>query len=229
MQSDEITRMDYSLHTVNIYNQHVKDYVNKFMDLDLYKDTFDSVLEILPKNATILELGCGPGNVVKYLKARRKDLDIFGIDLAPEMIKEAKRQNPDSKFEVMDIRHAGEIKQKFNAVIAAFCIPYISYDDTAKLFKSFSNLLVDDGVLYVSCMEGIRERSGFEKSSFTGKDEIYVNYYNRIEIGTWLNENKFEIDSFYTKDYPEMDGSLTTEIVFIAKKVHHLEPPSLLS
>ncbi len=210
--------MDSHLHTVNIYNKHVKDYVNKFMDLDLYKDTFDSVLEILPKNASVLELGCGPGNVVKYLKARRKDLDILGIDLAPEMINEAKRQNPDSRFEVMDLRNAGQLKQKFNAVIAAFCIPYISYDDAEQLFKEFPNLVDEEGLLYVSCMEGIRERSGFEKSSFTGDNEIYVNYYNRIEIGSWLQQNNFEIDSFYTKDYPEMDGSFTTELIFIARK-----------
>ena len=51
--------------TVDIYNQYVKEYIDKFMDLNLYKDTFDFLLKTLPKYATVLELRCGPGNVVK--------------------------------------------------------------------------------------------------------------------------------------------------------------------
>ncbi|HEX8335012.1 MAG TPA: class I SAM-dependent methyltransferase [Segetibacter sp.] len=185
----------------------------------MYKDTFDSFLELVPLNANILELGGGPGNVVKYLKSKRNDLNILGIDLAPEMIKEAERQNPDSTFELMDIRDADQIKQKFDAVIAAFCIPYISYSDAADLFRKFKNLIKGNGILYISCMEGTRERSGFEKTSFTGDNKMYINYYERSEIELWLKEQNFNIEAFYTKDYPETDGSTTTDIFCVAKKV----------
>ena len=207
------------LATVKVYNAHVKEYVSKFMDLDLYRDTFDAFLELLPTNAKILELGCGPGNVVKYLKSKRVDLDIFGIDLAPEMIKEAQRQNPDSQFEVMDIRDTGEIPQQFDAVIAAFCLPYISYDDVPALFANCRKLVVDNGLLYVSCMEGPKSRSGFEKTSFTGEDEMYINYYERSEILSLLKENGFIIEGFFTKDYPESDGSTTIDIFYLARLI----------
>ena len=156
------------LHTVNVYNDHVKEYVNRFMDLGLYRDTFDAFLELVPVNAKILELGCGPGNVVKYLRSKRSDLDIFGIDLAPEMIKEARRQNPDSKFEVMDIRDAGEISQQFDAVIAAFCLPYISYGDAPALFANCRKLVADNGVLYVSCRLASLTRMNFMERSGGG-------------------------------------------------------------
>jgi SAM-dependent methyltransferase len=61
---------DY-LHNVSIYNHHVPQYVQKFMDLGLYRESFNELLNLLPPNASILELGCGPGNVVKYLKSRK--------------------------------------------------------------------------------------------------------------------------------------------------------------
>jgi trans-aconitate methyltransferase len=206
--------MDKQLNTINIYNKHVQDYVNKFMDLQ-YKDTFDRFLELLPENATILELGCGPGNVVKYLTSKRSDLHILGIDLAPGMIEEAKKHNPGSVFKLMDIRKAGKIKEKFNAVIAAFCLPYI-YDDVDAVFKNFNNLTHHNGLLYLSCMEGTKEESGFEKTSFS--EEIYINYYEKKDIETRLKEQNFNIEAFYTKDYPETDGSVTTDLVYIAKK-----------
>jgi trans-aconitate methyltransferase len=210
--------MDNHLHTVNVYNRHVKEYVGKFMSLDLYKDTFDHLLEILPMNAHVLELGCGPGNVVKYLKAKRPDLHILGIDLAPEMIKEAERQNPGSTFRLMDVRNADQLNRNFDAVIAAFCLPYISYSDADALFRKFSNLIVDKGLLYLSFMEGTAERSGFEKTSFTGSDEMYINYYERAYIEHKLEEQHFNIESFYAKDYPETDGSVTTDLIYIATK-----------
>lgn len=210
--------MDDHLHTIEVYNRHVSEYVNKFMGLDLYKDTFASFLEYVPTNANVIELGCGPGNVVKYLKAKRPDLDFLGIDLAPEMIAEAKRQNPGSRFELMDIRNADQINQKFTAVIAAFCLPYISYNHVYALFANLEKLTVDNGILYLSCMEGTRQRSGYEKTSFTGTDEMYINYYEREEIELLLKEHDFNIQAFYTKDYPETDGSTTTDLIYISKK-----------
>ena len=211
--------MNKHQHTVNVYNQYVQEYVNRFMDLGLYRDTFDYFLELVPANAKVLELGCGPGNVVKYLKSKRADLDIFGIDLAPEMIKEAQRQNPGSRFEVMDIRDAGKIPQKFDAVIAAFCLPYISYEDVPALFANCRKLVADDGVLYVSCMEGPKSRSGFEKTSFMGEDEIYINYYERGEIELLLKANGFTIEGFFSKNYLEVDTSVTIDLFYLARLI----------
>jgi cyclopropane fatty-acyl-phospholipid synthase-like methyltransferase len=210
--------MDKHLHTVNIYNRHVREYVEKFMDLHLYKDTFDQFLEQLPLYANVLELGCGPGNVVKYLKTKRTDLEILGIDLAPEMIKEAQIQNPDAAFRLMDMRDAHELKQEFTAVVAAFCLPYISYDDVHTVFRNICNISTKNTVLYISCMEGSTNRSGWEQTSFTGEDEMYINYYERTELAGWLKDHQFDIIAFYTRDYPETDGSTTTDIIFLAKR-----------
>jgi trans-aconitate methyltransferase len=118
--------MDNCQINVSVYNQYVNEYIDRFMDLSLYKDSFSLLLKELPPGSAILELGCGPGNVVKYIKANRSDFQILGIDLAPEMIKAAKATNPDSEFKLLDIRQADEIKGHFDAVIAAFCIPYLS-------------------------------------------------------------------------------------------------------
>jgi cyclopropane fatty-acyl-phospholipid synthase-like methyltransferase len=210
--------MDNPLHNINIYNQYVPQYVQKFMDLGLYRDTFDEFMLLLPPGAGILELGCGPGNVVKYLKEKRTDLDILGIDLAPEMIKEAESQNPDARFQLMDIRDAGQLNRQFDAVVAAFSLPYISYEDVAALFRDIGHLTVANGLLYLSCMEGPKERSGWEKTSFTGDSKMHINYFERAEIEDLLKAHHFSIEQFYTKDYPEEDGSTTIDLVFIARK-----------
>jgi hypothetical protein len=67
-------------------------------------------------------------------------------------------------------------------------------------------------------MEGPPERSGFEKTSFTGDDELYITYYERGAIEARLSENGFLTEMFFTKAYPETDGSVTTDLIYIARK-----------
>jgi cyclopropane fatty-acyl-phospholipid synthase-like methyltransferase len=192
--------------------------MNRFMDLNLYKDTFSHLIDELPPSGAILELGCGPGNVVKYIKANRPDVHILGIDLAPEMVKAAKAANPDSEFKLMDIRQADKIEGHFDAVIAAFCIPYLSSEDLTGVFAQMKRLTTArKGMIYISCMEGSREKSGLEKTSFTGASELYINYYPRKQIEWLITEHGFTIKSLYLKDYSETDGSTTTDLIFIAE------------
>jgi len=34
-----------------------------------------------------------------------------------------------------------------------------------------------------------------------------------------LTENGFVMEKFYTKDYPETDGTFTTDLIYIARKI----------
>ncbi len=209
--------MDNNHNNIDIYNRHVTAYMNKFMDLDLYKDTFGYLLDVLPPGGNVLELGCGPGNVIRYIRSKRPDLQLMGIDLAPNMIEAAKKANPGVAFEVSDIRRAGEIDRVFDAVLAPFCIPYLAYADMVEVFTTMRKLTTGKkGIIYLSCMEGLEEKSGFEKTSFTGEDEMYINYYPRTAIEDLIKQNGFAVKQFYTKDYPEADGSVTTDLVYIA-------------
>ena len=42
------------------------------------------------------DLGCGPGHVARFL--RDAGADVFGLDLSPQMVEQAKRLNPDISF-----------------------------------------------------------------------------------------------------------------------------------
>lgn len=211
--------MSHHNQTVEIYNKYSKAYLDKFMHFDLYNDTFDFFLTLLPTKAHVLELGCGPGNVIRYFHDRRNDLIISGLDLAPEMLKLAKTINPEAEFEVMDLRHINKISKKYEALIAAFCLPYLSYEDLNKFFIDCSALLHHDGIMYVSCMEGPVEKSGFEKTSFTEDSDLFIYYHQADNLETLLLKNDLVTEKFYTKQYAEADGSFTTDLIYILRKV----------
>src|SRR5436305_944289 len=49
-----------------------------------------------------LDLGCGPGHSARYL--REQGVEVLGIDLSPEMVREARRLNPGIELRVGDMR-----------------------------------------------------------------------------------------------------------------------------
>jgi trans-aconitate 2-methyltransferase len=54
--------------------------------------------------ATVVDLGCGPGNLTTLLRERWPDAVIRGLDSSPEMIAKAHAVDPSITFEVADLR-----------------------------------------------------------------------------------------------------------------------------
>jgi trans-aconitate methyltransferase len=120
--------MDRYKETFETWNNIASIYEDKFMKLDLYNDTYDYICNSITKQkAKLLEIGCGPGNITKYLLSQRPDFDIFGIDIAPNMIELAKKNNPTAKFAVMDSRQINRLETKYDGIIGGFCLPYLSH------------------------------------------------------------------------------------------------------
>ncbi len=205
--------------TIETYNKAANRYQDKFMEMDLYNDTFDTFCRLIEKkNAAIFEIATGPGNVTSYLFSKRPDFRIFGIDLAPNMITLAKINNPQADFQVMDCKDISIIDRKFDGVMCGFCMPYLSKEEVKRLISDISECLEPSGIFYLSTMEGEYEKSGFETTSFSGEDRVYIYYHQADYVTDCLTESGFEIVDIQRKDYPEPDGTFLTDLIIIAKK-----------
>lgn len=204
--------------TFNTWNKVASLYQDNFMDLDLYDDTYDLFCKLIKKEgARVFEIGCGPGNVTKYLLTKRPDLHIEGIDVAPNMIELAKKNNPSACFSVMDCRKIDELTDKFDAVMCGFCMPYLSKDDCAKMIKDCAALLNDKGVLYFSAIEDDYSKSGYEINSVG--DKMYIYYHEASYLEEYLKENNFELIELKRKEYMKNGKLHSIHMIFIAKKL----------
>ncbi len=211
--------MDNSLHAANIFNKHATQYQDKFMDTSMYHDTFDLFCGLIKnQNSEILELACGPGNITRYLLYRRPDFKILGLDLAPNMVRLAKANNPQADFELMDCRDIYKIPKKYDAVMCGFCLPYLSKPETMDLIKDASLILKPGGVLYLSTMEDDYSKSGLRKGS--AGDEIYMHYYREADLVEILQNNHFTTAHLQRKQYQEKPDQMTTDMIIIAVKNH---------
>lgn len=204
--------------TITTYDALAKAYQDKFMDLDLYDDTYDAFCSLMRQSSpSILEIGCGPGNITRYLLSKRPDFSILGIDLAPNMIKLARQNNPSAEFEVMDCRNIETIHTKFNGIVCGFCLPYLSKTESAQLISDAATLLKDDGLLYLSFIEDQYEKSGMETSS-NGQYQMYVYCHESEYLLKALQDHLFETCSIIRKNYPKPNQQEAVHTIIIAKK-----------
>jgi trans-aconitate 2-methyltransferase len=52
---------------------------------------------------TVVDLGCGPGNLTRLLRTRWPEADLRGLDSSPEMVEKAHLVDPTIRFEVGDL------------------------------------------------------------------------------------------------------------------------------
>ena len=208
--------MDRYKETFDTWNKIASLYQDKFMELDLYNDSYAFICNSIDKpNAKLLEIGCGPGNITKYLIAKRPDFDIFGIDIAPNMVELARQNNPTAHFAVMDSRQINNLNSKYDGIVCGFCLPYLSQTETNDLIANSYDLLNDNGLLYLSFVEGNPEKSGFKAGS---GGRVYFYYHKLDDITLQLNSFKFgEIKIFKVK-YKISETEFDTHTILTAKK-----------
>lgn len=212
--------MDRYKETFDTWNNIASIYQDKFMDLDVYNDTYDHICNSVTKpKAKLLDIGCGPGNITKYLLSKRPDFDIFGIDIAPNMIEFAKKNNPTARFAVMDSRQIHSLDTKYDGIIVGFCLPYLSRTESIGLISNAYNLLNENGLIYLSFVEGDPTKSDFKVGS---GGRVYFHFHDLDDLKAQLIRTKFDdIETFKVK-YKTSEAEFDIHTILIAKKKNAL-------
>lgn len=209
--------MDKYKETFNTWNKVAKLYQDTFFDFDLYNDTYDAFCELIPgAGSKILDLGCGPGNITRYLLDKRSDYNITCIDVAPQMLELAKNNNPTAEFQEMDIRDLHKLNKSYNGIIAGFCVPYLSGKDLNQFWKNCARLLEPPGIFYLSFVEGDPKDSGFQTGS--GGDRVFFYYHNLSKIRQELESSGLEVLKIFHKSYQRPGKPKEVHTVVLTRK-----------
>lgn len=212
--------MDKNKLAIALFDKHAKSYQDKYMNVDLYRDSLDLFCETTAiEGASILELACGPGNVTRYLLNKRPDFKILGTDLAPNMLELARKNNPEAEFLLMDCRDIARIEKQYDGIMCGFCLPYLSKDEATALIAAASVLLKNKGVFYISTMEDDYEKSGWQGPSSGGPDQLFLYYHQADYLSEALLDNGFSILDEQRITYPGTGDAITTDLILLAQKL----------
>jgi len=205
--------------TFSTWDKLAQIYQDKFMEFALYNDTYDTFLMSINNysSAKVLEVGCGPGNISKYLLSKNPELQITAIDASKNMIDLAKMNNPTVQCIEMDARKINKLTDQYDAVICGFCMPYLSPSDCKNLFANCKNLLKNAGTLYLSFVEGDDSKSGYQVGS--SGDKMYFYYHPLDVLQETLKAHCFKTEHLIHKQYTKADNTVEIHTIIIASKI----------
>lgn len=209
--------MDPYEKTFNTWDSLAYLYQDTFMKLDIYNESYDLFCSYLhKKKPTILEIGCGPGNITKHLLDKHPNYRILATDVAPNMVRLAKKNVPKASFQKLDCRYLLSLKKSFDGIMCGFALPYLTDIDAKKFIEDSHKILNEDGVLYVSFVDGNYEDSEFMER---GHEGIYFYYHELSRIETTLINQGFTILQSLKVSYDPGKGlPIATHTIVIAQK-----------
>jgi SAM-dependent methyltransferase len=142
----------------------------------------------------ILDVGCGTGHHVASLGA--KGLDVIGIDISPSMIKKAKENFPDYKFEVGDALNGSEFNpDSFTHILCMYFTIYY-FKDKTQFFNNCFKWLMPGGYLIVHLVD----RDRFDPILPPGNPLLYVSPQRYAKERITSTKVKFT-DFSYSADF----------------------------
>lgn len=211
--------MDQLKNVIHVFDSGSKEYAKKYMDISLYKSSLDVFRNSIKKDrAELLELGCGPGNITNYIAAKQPNYNILSTDVASKMLELARKNVPTATFVEMDARRISDLNGTFDGIICGFCLPYLNKDEAIQIIHDAANILNEEGILYISTMEGDYNTSALTKSS-SGEYELFI-HYHEFE---YLDQAIKDVGLFLLKTervkYTANNKDVTDLILIIKKQV----------
>jgi ubiquinone/menaquinone biosynthesis C-methylase UbiE len=119
-------------------NRHIFDNVEVLKEFSNY----------LPKNARILDAGCGAGVPCAKLLVQA-GFEVVGIDFSASMLKMAKKNVPEATLIKEDMTKLGFRDNAFDGLVALYSIIHVPREMHASLYQSFHRILKPDGIMLI--------------------------------------------------------------------------------
>jgi ubiquinone/menaquinone biosynthesis C-methylase UbiE len=158
------------------YDKIARDYYTH-RDLNKFNSELDKFITLLPKNAHVLDVGCGAGiPTAKYLVQR--SLNVTGIDISDVMLNMAKENVPSGNFIKMDMNELKFNENTFDGIISVYALFHVPKKNHSSIFKQFYKILKPGGILLLNT--GISESEGINE--FFGIPMFWSNYDPQVTL-----------------------------------------------
>jgi SAM-dependent methyltransferase len=167
------------------------------------RELLDGFAESLRDEGRVCEIGCGPGQIARYLHER--GVEMCGVDLSREMVKFARRLNPDIPFEHGDMLKLDIPEASLAGIICFYAIIHLKREDAPLALAQTHRALRPGGRLLVSFHGGEGE---LHRGEWYGKQvSINVTLFTQEEMSGYMEAAGFEVERIvwrepYEFEYP---------------------------
>jgi SAM-dependent methyltransferase len=187
---------DFADRIVGHYERHAaawdQDRRNSAWNDEVWHELF---VEMLPKRAKVLDLGCGAGcPVAQYLA--EQGVQVTGVDSSPTMISLCRSRLPDHEWIVADMRGLS-LGRRFDGILGWDSFFHLGHDDQRRMFAVFAQHASSSAILMFNA--GLMHGEGI--GSYRG-DPLYHASLAPEEYEALLRRFGFEV----IRTWPTMYG-----------------------
>lgn len=190
------------------YDRIAEEYARRIFD-ELQHKPFDRQLldrfaARIPQNGQVCDMGCGPGHVARYL--HNAGVSIWGLDLSPAMVAQARKLNPGMLFREANMMALDLPDASLSAITAFYAIVNLAKASLPLVFSEMARVLQAGGLLLLAFHTGdqiIREE---ELWGFPIEMDFFLLQPGEIskllEVAGFVVEEVLERDPYPDVEYP---------------------------
>ena len=195
-------------------NKYAKEHIAGKSSEEFKKQGFWPLMkEYLPKDKKCLDVGCGIGGWILFLKD--EGYDVEGIDIAPRTVRALTEYDPDMKIKVASMTAIPYPDNYFGGVLAVGTLEYVE-DKVDEALKEVNRVLTPGGVFFleVPIVNWLRrfiyiplKRIEAVIKKQQGAVPSFSNYlFKRQELKEYLEKAGFEVIKEQAHELPESDS-----------------------
>jgi ubiquinone/menaquinone biosynthesis C-methylase UbiE len=192
-----------------------------------YADEYFKELESKPDDCKLLdefanavrgkgktcEIGCGPGQVARYLKDC--GVDIHGLDLSEEMVNAATELNPDIKFLAANMLSLPHADNSLAGIISFYAVIHLRRPQMVEALKEMQRVLKPSGRLLISFHDGEGE---LHREEWYGKPvSVPVTLMTAIEMSDYAESAGLKVDRNVKRPPYDFEYPTTRNYLFARK------------
>jgi len=200
------------------YDRLAEEYARRISDELQHKPLDRALLDRFVKQTAgqgdVCDMGCGPGHVARYL--RDAGASVFGLDLSPAMLVQARKLNPDILFHEGNMMKLDIPDETLGGIAAFYTIVNIPKPFLPGIFREMARVLHAGGLLLLAFHAG--DEVVHEEELWGHKLTMNFLFFQPGEIRLGLKGAGFVIEEIVERDpYPEVEYQSQRAYIFARK------------
>lgn len=184
-----------------VASRYADEYFNELERKPDDRKLLDEFAEIVRNKGEVCELGCGPGQVARYLADR--GVNISGLDLSEEMVRAARALNPDISFRSGNMLALPMADESLAGIVSFYAVIHLKRDQVRPALKEMSRVLQPGGKVLISFHEGEGE---LHRDEWYGESvSIDVTLLGSAEMRANFEAAELEVDSIRSREPYEFE------------------------
>jgi SAM-dependent methyltransferase len=200
------------------YDRLAEEYTRRISDelqhKPLDRELLDRFAQQTKGQGEICDMGCGPGHVARYL--REAGASVFGLDLSPRMLEQARKLNPEIPYREGNMISLNLPDGALAGIAAFYAIVNIPRQSLPLVFREFQRVLLPGGLLLLAFHMG--DEVLHEDELWGQKISMDFLLFPPSEIKLGLEAAGFTIEDVIEREpYPEVEYPSRRAYIFARK------------